>query len=111
MPIRKLAKSGRAEDVTIPDALPYAAALSVLVRDLKGTGISFDPDTFYSEEVVELDNIASPVTASAKFSFMRFLIVLTGSIGRSNMTAPYSGGFQRMLNSAPSLAHRTSWPI
>lgn len=59
MPVRKIANRGNARDITIADTLPYAAALSVLVRDLDGTGISLDPDTFYSEDAIELDNIAS----------------------------------------------------
>jgi hypothetical protein len=59
MPIRRMAKIGKAENVIIPDTLPYAAALSVLIRDLKGTGITFDPDIFYSEDTVELDHPVS----------------------------------------------------
>lgn len=59
MPIKRMAKIGKAENVIVPDTLPYAAALAVLIRDLKGTGISFDPDTFYSEDAVELDHPAS----------------------------------------------------
>jgi hypothetical protein len=60
MPIGRIAKIGKAENVIVPDTLPYAAALAVLIRDLKGTGITFDPDIFYSEDTVELDH---PVTS------------------------------------------------
>jgi hypothetical protein len=44
MPIKRMAKIGKAEHVIVPDTSPYAAALSVLICDLKGTGITFDPD-------------------------------------------------------------------
>jgi hypothetical protein len=56
MPIGRIAKIGKAENVIVPDTLPYAAAFAVLIRDLKGTGITFDPDSFYSEDTVELDH-------------------------------------------------------
>jgi hypothetical protein len=56
MPIKRIAKIGKAEHVIVPDTLPYAAALSVLIHDLKETGITFDPDIFYSEDTVELDH-------------------------------------------------------
>lgn len=67
MPIRRMAKIGKAENIIVPDALPYAAALNVLIRDLKGTGITIDPDTFYSEDAVELDH----PTSSLVYRFIR----------------------------------------
>jgi hypothetical protein len=65
MPIRRMAKIGKAENVIVPDTLSYVAALSVLIRDLKGTGITFDPDIFYSEDAVELDHPVSSLVYTA----------------------------------------------
>lgn len=44
------------EQLPVPDNLPYGQALNVLIKDLRGTGLRFDPSRFYSEETVELHN-------------------------------------------------------
>ncbi len=63
---KQVVSIGNIETVQINSGLPYAPALQLLVKDAVGTGVTIDPDHFYSEEAVELHNFADSI-------FYRFL--------------------------------------
>lgn len=63
---KQIVSIGKIETVSISSGLPYAAALHVLVKDAVGTGVSIDPNQFYSEEPIELHNFVDSI-------FYRFL--------------------------------------
>jgi hypothetical protein len=63
---KQIVSIGKIETVSIPSHLPYALALHVLVKDAVGTGVSIEPDQFYSEEPIELHNFVDSI-------FYRFL--------------------------------------
>ncbi|MCQ4166371.1 hypothetical protein [Tahibacter harae] len=52
---------GKIQGLSIPEHLPYAGALRQLVKDATGTGVTLNPETFFSEETTELHNFVSSI--------------------------------------------------
>ncbi len=63
---KQVVSIGNIETISIDPSLPYAPALQLLVKDAVGTGVTIDPEHFYSEEADELHNFAESI-------FYRFL--------------------------------------